>query len=273
MKKIFSLLLVLTLFVGLLPLGNSASANGVKSDKELANELVTNPKEWKNLSKQEKEAIKEYANQSKEIMKEIDKKAKKADKEEEKAKIFKEEFQQLNEEEKLSVLVYQTPVEIEEIEEVMHDDITEKPENRKVENNKFSFSSIFNSMVSFIETPKAHAANKTNYFRQTVRAKNVYGTKLWDFWTSNYWSYDGVKIRSIDPKEGKQIYSSGWSYTGKNVESWYNYAGFDYHRNVEGYFQLTIGSTWQKGTAYIDTRVRANGAWSAPTDLQWSWTN
>ncbi|GAJ45501.1 MAG: hypothetical protein BAA00_12415 [Parageobacillus thermoglucosidasius] len=96
---------------------------------------------------------------------------------------------------------------------------------------------------------------------------------MFEFWTENLWYYDGVKILSISPKEGYKIYSSGWSYTGKSVEDWYEYNNFDYIRNVEGNFELNIGIRWQKATVFHDTKVRAVGTWSALSYIQWSWTN
>lgn len=270
MRKVLSLFLVLSFVLSFLPVG-SAFATNEKTAKELATELVKEPTKWSSFSKEEREEIKEFAIESKAIMKEIEKEAEKVAKEEDKAKVFEQEFNELNEEEQLSVMVYQTPVEIETIEEKLHNDVLEKQEEKK--EPKFSFNGILNSVLSFIETPKAYAANSSNYFRKTVRAKNMYGNWLWDFWTSNNWTYDGIEIRSIDPKEGYKIYSSGWSYTGKNVESWYNYGKFDYHRNVEGYFKLSIGYNWQYATAYHDTRVRANGDWRAYSDISGNYSN
>ncbi|MED4827350.1 hypothetical protein [Bacillus atrophaeus] len=113
-----------------------------------------------------------------------------------------------------------------------------------------------------------------NWFRYAMVGKNVYGTKQFEFWTYNDWTYNWVKILSIAPKEeGHKIYSGGWSYVNKSVEAHYETNKYDYFRNIEGHFELRVVNRWQKATVFLDTKIRANGTKKHSGDIQWSWTN
>lgn len=288
MKKYFSALLSLCFVFTLIftslavPTASASAANQDKIEKELAKEIVKDAKQWKNFDSTEKEKVKEFAKRdSEKVLKKIEKLAEKEiknkkitskeEKYKKKDKALEQLWPTLSEDEQLAYLVYATPVEIEFTEELIPDNAEESINLEEKE--EVSSLKVLDKVLSFIGPIKAEAANRSNTFRSYATAKNVIGQTLFQYYTQNTWYYDGVKIHSIDPKEGFVPGAPGWSFDNKTVESWYEYNNFDYIRNIEAQFTFSIVANWQRAYIYLDTKVRANGAWSVYKSGNGVWTS
>ncbi|AYF11255.1 MULTISPECIES: hypothetical protein [Bacillus] len=241
-KLILSLVLAIVSLAGFNM--TTAHAASLNSAKELTKQFVAQPDSWDKFNDDEKQKIIEFTKEpSKKIEQNIQNKlkTKKIKMESKEASSLVESYvKTLNEDDQLAYVSSLIPVTFEE--------------------NK---------------NDKVFQPQKTgsNWFRYAMVGKNVYGKKQFEFWTYNEWTYNWVKILSIAPKEGHKIYSSGWSYVNKNVESHYETNKYDYFRNIEGHFELRLVNRWQKATVFLDTKIRANGTKKHSGDIQWSWTN
>ncbi|MEC1260022.1 hypothetical protein P9D34_06100 [Bacillus swezeyi] len=241
-KLLLSLMLVVVSFAGFDM--TTAHASSVNSAKELTKQFVAKPELWKEFNNEEKRKIVEF---TKEPAQKIEQsiqdmlKSKKIKIESQEASNFVENYiKTLNDDDQLAYISSLIPVTFEKNES----------------DSNFSLQKT-----------------GSNWFRYAMLGKNVYGGKLFEFWTYNQWTYNWVKILSIAPKEGHKIYSGGWSYEKKSVEQHYETNKYDYFRNIEGHFELKVIHRWQKATVHLDTKIRANGTKKHTGDIQWGWSS
>ncbi|MCY7753632.1 hypothetical protein MOF38_21830 [Bacillus haynesii] len=241
-KLILSLVVVIISFAGYNM--TTAHASSENTAKELTKQFVAQPESWNEFSSDEKRKIVEFTKEpSQKIESNVQNmlKIKKINIESQEASNLVENYiKTLNEDDQLAYISSLIPVTFEESEE----------------NSNFSLQKT-----------------GSNWFRYAMLGRNVFGSKLFEFWTYNQWTYNWAKILSIAPKEGHKIHSGGWSYVNKSVEQHYETNKYDYFRNIEGHFELKVIHRWQKATVHLDTKIRANGTKKHTGDIQWGWSN
>lgn len=239
-KTAAGILTVLSLAVTLILPTNStlAATETTPTGKEIAKRVVLDTEEIKHLKSEEKQELIEFAKtKAEKVQKKIKQKAEESSAPEEQSKALEKVWPTLSEDEKLAYQIGSIQVST-----------VESPTNT-IQTNAMPINTL---------------ANSSNAFTSYVTGQNLWGNWLWRYFVSNSWTYDGVQIRSINPSETATIYWAGWNYKGTSVlYSGYAYNNFDYNRNVEGHFETTVIQTWDSGAARFDTRIRANGNWTA----------
>ncbi|MEA1958427.1 MAG: hypothetical protein U9N44_01970 [Chloroflexota bacterium] len=98
-----------------------------------------------------------------------------------------------------------------------------------------------------------------------VYAKNSLGMKLWSYYESITFGYDGTTITRADqPRIWGQTYIVGWRYEGVLSSSTSGGVGYTFYEGwTQGHFILGIGG-WDIKHCYpqIDITVYGNGGWS-----------
>ncbi|AEH49807.1 MULTISPECIES: hypothetical protein [Parageobacillus] len=147
MKKFLSALLLFSFIISFWSIGNlTFAASTEKTGKELAKQLVNDPSIWNELNDNQKEKIKDFAKErSDKVLKEIEKATKRDASIEEKNKVLKEKvWPKLAEDEKLSYLVYLTPVKYTQ-KVKLNKDLTSS-NNKEAKSSNF-FANVFNAFL------------------------------------------------------------------------------------------------------------------------------